>query len=114
MLVGMGTSLLGVIYFASAVMIVSSLCKIPAASMLLSFGLLMAPAVCEQYDYFKGTAYFPASLMRGEYIWMSYRPVFLGGIVIDEHMLILAANVGISAVCMLVTIRNFERHQVSN
>lgn len=45
---------------------------------------------------------------------MSYRPVFLGGIVIDEQMLILTAGVGLSAVCMLVTIRNFERHQVSN
>lgn len=114
MLIGMGTSLLGVIYFASAVMMISSLCKTPAPSMLLSFGLLMAPAFCEQYDSFKGTAYFPASLMRGEYIWMSYRPVFLGGIVIDEQMLILTAGVGISAVCMLVTVRNFVRHQVSN
>ena len=114
MLVGMGTSLLGALYFASFVMMVSSLCKTPAASMLLSFGFLMIPAVCEQYGYMKGTAYFPASLMRGEYIWQSYRPVYMAGVVLNEQILILMMGLVVSAVCMLFTVRNFERHQVSN
>ena len=82
--------------------------------MLLSFGFLMIPAVCEQYGYMKGTAYFPASLMRGEYIWQSYRTVSMAGVVLNEQMLILVMGLVVSVVCMLVTVRNFERHQVSN
>lgn len=114
LLAGMGTSLAGTLFFASAVMMLSSLCRTPVTSMLISFAFLIVPIVCEQYGEFRITAYFPSSLMRGEYIWSAYRPVYLAGTAVNEQWLILGAAIIISVICTRAAVRIFERHEASN
>ena len=81
--------------------------------MLISFAFLIVPIVCEQYGEFRITAYFPSSLMRGEYIWSAYRPVYLAGTAVNEQWLIGAAII-ISVICTRAAVRIFERHEASN
>lgn len=110
-MIELATCLIGTLFFAFIVMLLSELTKSTFASVILGAALLLAPMII---DIDTGIAlYLPTYLMRGVAIWSAYFPAKLFGFVTETQYLVIAAACIISAICGTVAVRSFARRQAA-
>lgn len=110
-MVELATCLIGTLFFAFIVMLLSELTKSTFASVILGAALLLTPMII---DIDAGIAlYLPTYVMRGVAIWSAYFPAKLFGLVTATQYLVIAAACIISAVCCTVAVRSFARRQAA-
>lgn len=110
-IIELATCLIGTLFFAFIVMLLSELTRSTFASVILGAALLLAPMII---DIDTGIAlYLPTYLMRGVAIWSTYFPAKLFGFVTEKQYLVIAAACIISAICGTVAVRSFARRQAA-
>lgn len=112
------TSLLGDLYFALILMLVSFLSKNQFVRIITGAIILLFPML----DFaFTSNAFvnmlknfLPSRLMMGVRIWQSFDLFYFAGIVVPYQYVAVAVSTFVSVLSIPVTTRFFIRHQVEN
>ncbi len=103
------TCLIGTLFFAFAVMLISELSRSMFLAVILAAALLLTPLFLEPAA--KTAVFLPTYIMRGVAIWSLYLPSKLFGSVVPEQYMALAAAAVLSAACAAASVRVFARSQ---
>ena len=103
------TCLVGTLFFAFAVMLISELSRSMFLAVILAAALLLTPMFLGLTA--KTAVFLPTFIMRGVAIWSLYLPSKLFGSVVPRQYLALAAAAVLSAVCAAASVRVFASSQ---
>lgn len=122
MVIGMGTSLLGALYWAAVVMLLSAAVKRTVTAVFFGAAVLFLPAVIMEnlgsllsvLWLHKLYELFPAVILKGEQIWCGYDGLYFFGKVLNWQPILICLAVVLTAGCCLWAVRIFSRHQAEN
>lgn len=117
-MVALITSLLGTLFFAFILMLISSISKNQFISIVIGAAILLFPVFDFDFtnNYIVNMIYhfLPTRIMMGETIWQSFNPFYIAGIVVPHQYVIMASAIMISICTIPFTGHFFIKHQVEN
>lgn len=116
--VAIATSLIGALFFALILMLVSSFSKNQFISIIVGAIILLFPMLDFAFtsNAFVNMLYnfLPSRLMMGVRIWQGFDLFYFAGIVIPYQYVAIVTSILVSALLIPVTTHFFIRHQVEN
>lgn len=115
---GLGTSLLGALYWAAVVMLLSALVKRAVPAVFCGLAVLLLPSMVMEnvagYLIRRICWLFPSVILGGGQIWCSYDGIYAFGKVLDYQLVVLCLAAAFSVVSGACAVGAFRRHQVRN